>query len=78
MMDDRSNADSKIGESTLESDKLTRILKNKETNILNLMQELKGFNHNNLPTEENTTGDKSESDSVRHCTTCACRNTNMK
>ena len=78
MMDDRSNADSKIGESTTESDKLTRMLKNKETNILNLMQELKGFNQTNLPTEENTTGDKSESESVRHCTTWVCRGQHMK
>jgi hypothetical protein len=78
MMDDRSNADSKIGESTTGSDKLTRMLKNKETNILNLMQELKGFNQANLPTEENTTGDKSESESARHCTTWACRNSEMK
>jgi hypothetical protein len=45
----RSCTESKTGESTLESDKLANLLKNKEDNIKRLMQELK---HSNFKVDE--------------------------
>lgn len=41
----RSNTESKTGESTIESDKLTNILKSKEDHIRKLMQELRDSNN---------------------------------
>lgn len=60
----RSHTASKTGDSTIESDKLTSILKSKEDHIRQLMQDLKGsvqnFNQGRLE-EEKTTEDNYDS-----------------
>ena len=48
----RSLCESKTGESTIESDKLSNMLKNKEENIRMLMQELKQSNTNDTKLDE--------------------------
>lgn len=47
--DDISRAESKAGESTIESDKLVNLLKIKEDNIRQLMKQLKNSDHNFEP-----------------------------
>ena len=49
--DDISRAESKAGESTIESDKLANILKSKEDNIRLLMQQLKNSDQSFEPKE---------------------------